>query len=232
MDISGLQKLTLLDYPGKVACTVFLYGCNYRCPFCHNAPLVTDSCPPPYMSEEKFLAFLDKRRGILDGVCITGGEPLLRENIIPFALKIKEKGFALKMDTNGSRPDMIKGLIAAGAVDKFAMDIKSSREKYPLLTGGYTDIASVERSVELLMTSGIDYEFRTTVVNPLHTKEDFEAIGEWIRGAAAYFLQRFSDSGEHIDAEGFSAYSDEEMHIFLDTVRKHVPLAKIRGEES
>lgn len=229
MDITGLQKLTLLDYPGKVACTVFLYGCNYRCPFCHNAPLVTDKAYPPEMSEEKFLSFLDKRKGILDGVCITGGEPLLREDILSFALKIKEKGFAVKIDTNGSRPDMIEKLIKAGAVDKFAMDIKSSPENYPLLTGGFTDISSVKRSVDILMNSGIDYEFRTTVVKPLHNAEDFVRIADWISGAKAYFLQSFSDSGEHIAADGFSAYSDEEMNVFLDTVKKHVPLAKIRG---
>ena len=231
MIISGLQKLTLLDYPGKVACTVFLSGCNFRCPFCHNALLVERPSEAENMSEEKFLSFLKKRVGILDGVCITGGEPLLRKDITEFALKIKALGFSVKIDTNGSRPDMIKELVDSGAVDKFAMDIKSSPEKYSLTAACDVNIDDIQRSVSLIMNSGVDYEFRTTVVNPIHTKYDFEEIGMLIKGAKAYFLQSFNDSGDLIDGEGFSAYGDEEMNGFLESVKKYVPNAKIRGKE-
>ena len=231
MIISGLQKLTLLDYPGKVACTVFLGGCNFRCPFCHNALLVERPGEAENISEEKFFDFLKKRQGVLDGVCITGGEPLLRKDIVEFALKIKSLGYSVKIDTNGSKPEMIKELIEKGAVDKFAMDIKSSLDKYTLAIGTDVDTEDIKRSVKYIMESGVCYEFRTTVVDPLHDESDFEEIGKLIEGADAYFLQSFADSGDLIDGEGFSAYSDEMMQTFLDTVKKKVPSARIRGKE-
>ena len=228
MIIKGLQKTTLLDFPGKVACTVFTAGCNFRCPFCHNASLVLSPDLTDQISEEEFFAFLKKRKNILDGVCITGGEPLLQKDIESFIEKIRETGLSVKLDTNGAYPARLKSIIDKGLVDYVAMDIKNSKEKYPITAGADVDIEKISESVDILMNSDIDYEFRTTVVKELHSVEDMKNIGKWISGAKKYFLQSFTDSGEIIE-DGFSAHSPEDMQKLLDTVTQYVPTAALRG---
>ena len=227
MKISGLQKLTLLDYPGKMACTIFTYGCNFRCPFCHNAMLVTEE-NSDNISEDEFFAFLKKRQGILDGVCISGGEPTLQKDLAEFIGKIKAFGYAVKLDTNGSQPEVLRNLIAENLLDYVAMDIKNSPAKYSLTCGREVDMVPIKESVSIIKESGIDHEFRTTTVRELHTAEDILSLSEWIKGAKRYFLQSFKDSGDLI-ASGFSAYSDGEMKELLSLVLPNVPNAQIRG---
>ncbi len=230
MFISGLQKLTLLDYPGRVACTVFTGGCNFRCPFCHNAPLVLPERLAQDTDEEQVLAFLRKRTGILDGVAITGGEPLIHKEIPAFLEKVKALGFSIKLDTNGSFPEMLESIVKAGLVDRVAMDIKNCPEKYAETIGLKDfDIAPVERSKSFLMECGIDYEFRTTVVKGIHTEESLLGAAEWIAGAKEYYLQQFKDSGDVIAIDGLSAYDEKEMHAFADAVARFVPSVKVRG---
>lgn len=228
MILKGLQKTTLLDFPEKVACTVFTGGCNMRCPFCHNASLVISPNENSDISEKEFFDFLSKRKNILDGVCITGGEPLLQRDIEDFMKKIKDMGFALKLDTNGSYPDRLRSIIDKGLVDYVAMDIKNSKEKYSLTAGVDIDISKISESITLLLRGKLPFEFRTTVVRELHTPEDIVSISEWISGAKAYFLQSFTDSGDII-ASGLSAYSPEEMKSILTLVQKNIPSAKLRG---
>ncbi len=230
MKLGGLQKLTLLDFPEKMACTVFTEGCNLRCPFCHNASLVVNLGQFEETKEEEVFALLAKRKGVLDGVAITGGEPLLHRDIDVFIDRIKALGFAVKLDTNGTFPDRLKNLIDTGRVDYVAVDIKNSPERYAETVGIKDfDVAPVRETVEILKNGKVDYEFRTTVVKPLFDKAAFEAIGKWISGAKKYFLQKFKDSGELIAADGLSGYTDEEMQEFLGVVKKYVPNAEIRG---
>ena len=228
MLIKGLQKTTLLDFPGKVACTLFTGGCNLRCPFCHNASLVISPDMSHLISEDEFFSFLNKRKAILDGVCITGGEPLLQKDIEDFILKVRALGFAVKLDTNGSYPDRLKSILDKKLVDYVAMDIKNQKEKYSLTCGVDVDTDDISRSISLLMSGDIEYEFRTTVVRELHTPQDIGEIGEWIRGAKRFFLQSFTDSGDIISS-GLSAYTPEEMAQILDFARKSVPSAELRG---
>ncbi len=229
MIIQGLQKLTLLDYPGRVACTVFTAGCNLRCPFCHNAGLVTHIDRSNIISEEELFSFLKKRQGILDGVCVSGGEPLLMPDIIPFIEKIKSFGFLVKLDTNGTFFERLREIVEKGIVDYVAMDIKNSPQKYPMTAGCESvDIDSVKKSVALLEENGIDHEFRTTVVRELHTEEDMKEIGKWLSGTKKYFLQGFIDSGDLI-GQNYSAYSPAEMAKMLDIIRLSVPSASLRG---
>ena len=229
MIIHGFQKLTLLDYPGHTACTVFSGGCNFRCPFCHNAGLVLSPGQYDTVEEEEILAFLKKRRGILDGVCITGGEPLLNPDTEEFAAKVKALGYLLKLDTNVSFPERLENMVNAGLVDYVAMDIKNCLKKYPLTVGkeGF-DTSPVERSVEFLRGGKVGYEFRTTVVREFHTEEDIREIGKWLAGVPRYFLQAFSDSGELI-GEGLHGYSPEEYKRLLSAVREYIPSAELRG---
>lgn len=229
MTIHGFQKMTLLDYPGKVACTVFTAGCNLRCPFCHNALLVTRPDPAAAFDPEEILAYLKKRVGLLDGVCVTGGEPLLQPDIGDFLLRIKEMGFAVKVDTNGTLPDRLRRLVESGAVDTVAVDIKNRREKYPLTVGlPDFDVAPVEETVRYLLSGAVDYEFRTTVVAELHTPEDIDAIGAWISGAPRYYLQNFVDSGELI-GEGLHAHPKEILEQMRAIAARHIPTVELRG---
>ncbi len=228
MKIAGLQKLTLLDFPGKMACTVFTEGCNFRCPFCHNALLV-EGDNPPFMSEEEFFSFLNKRQGVLEGVCITGGEPTLNPDLPDFIGKIKSLGFAVKLDTNGFLPGMLKNLIENSLLDYVAMDIKSSKEGYGKAVGIENfNTANIEESVELLKNSGMDFEFRTTVVKELHTEKEIKDMGTWLKGAPKYFLQAFSDSGNLL-GEGMHGYAKNEMEDLLKLLKKDIPSAQIRG---
>lgn len=201
MRICGLQKLAMVDYPGKLAATVFTGGCNLRCPFCHNALLVTRLEESPTIEQEEVLTFLASRRKLLDGMVLTGGEPLLQPGVIPFLEQVKQLGYAVKVDTNGCYPDVLEEILRRGLADYVAMDIKNSREKYPMTVGlSAFALTDVDRSIRLLSESGVDYEFRTTVVEQLHTGEDILAIGRWLSGAPTYALQRFVDSGNLISS--------------------------------
>lgn len=228
MEIHGLQKMTLLDFPGRVACTVFLGGCDFRCPFCHNFELV-ENPGPGIMTEEDFFSFLGKRRGLLDGVAVTGGEPCLRKDLADFLARIREMGYKVKLDTNGNSPAMLRRVLETGLADYVAMDIKNSPEKYARTVGlPVLDLAPIRESVKMLMESDTEYEFRTTAVAELHEREDFEKIGQWITGAKRYFLQAFTDR-DSVPFEGLHAPSGEQMRAFADAVRPFVPTVALRG---
>lgn len=227
MDINGIQKLTLLDYPGKCACTVFLAGCNLRCPFCHNASLVVGQAPRA-MTEEEFLAFLKKRQGLLDGVCVTGGEPTLRKDLPEFIRKIKELGYLVKLDTNGSGPEMLRQLLEEGLLDYVAMDIKNCPDRYAPICGGIDILPSVQESIHILMENKVEYEFRTTCVKPFHDTTALEAIGKWLEGTEHYYLQNFVDSGDLI-GWSVSGFSKEEMEALRQAVLPYIPNTRIRG---
>ena len=244
MEFGGIQKLTLLDYPEKTACTLFTIGCNFRCPFCHNTmflePYVCrdDSLPISY-DETEILSFLKTRQGLLDGVCISGGEPLMQNGLDSFIRKVKELGFLVKLDTNGNYPQKLAELINSGNVDYVAMDIKNALEKYGKTVGvAKCDIAPFTESVGILHSSPIDYEFRTTVVRDFHTVDDLKSIARWIAKTARmsknsdrqekYFLQGFIDS-EGVLQKGLSGYTAEEMQQLLDEVKKVLPTAELRG---
>ena len=228
MDIQGLQKMTLLDYPGKVACTVFLGGCDFRCPFCHNGELVL-SPAPAQMDQEELLAFLKKRRGLLDGVCITGGEPLLRPDLGQLLEAVKALGYPVKLDTNGSHPAALRDLAQRKLVDYVAMDIKNSPALYPLTAGvPELDLGPIRESVAFLLEGTVDYEFRTTVVREFHDGDSFRAIGPWLAGAKRYFLQSFVDR-DTVIREGLHPWDRESLQTFADLVRPWVPSVELRG---
>ena len=249
MRICGLNKMTLLDYPGRVACTIFIGGCNYRCPFCQNGSLVLTPMEEPEIQKEEIFAFLKKRQGILDGVAITGGEPTLSPGLPEFMQQIRDLGYDIKLDTNGTNPAMIKQLARDGLVQKVAMDIKACPENYPRLVG-WTEIeqapspqASEEADIaekykkklepvmetaDFLLEGKIDYEFRTTVIRELHTEKDFREIGRWIKGAKAYYLQAYRESGNVI-LPVFSSYTEEELEHFASILRETIDLVEIRG---
>lgn len=232
MRIHGLQKLTLLDFPGKIACTVFLGGCNMRCPFCHNGPLVI-GVDRGLMDSDDLLAFLDSRRGRLQGVCVSGGEPTIHPDLPELLSEIKSHGFAVKLDTNGTNPEMLYRLISDGLVDYVAMDIKNSIESYAI-TMGIDDperaeelIEAVRTSAALLMEGRVDFEFRTTLMRELHGEEEIEAIGRWLSGDEKFFLQTYRDEGDLL-VGGFTAHSEEEKKTLVNVLRRYIPKAKFR----
>lgn len=242
MKILGLQKLTLLDFPGRVAAIVFTGGCNFRCPFCQNSSLVLAPQTVPEIDEEEFRQFLRKRQGLLDGICVTGGEPTLHADLPEFLASVKDAGYLVKLDTNGTHPDMLESLLSDGLLDYVAMDIKAGPENYARVCGlealsGPTSsettkhlLSDVRRSVELLLNSGIEYEFRTTVVKGLHSARDFEEIASWLSGCRAYFLQSFRDCPEVLlENHPFSSFSEEEMRDFLTIIQRKIPQASLRG---
>ena len=231
MKIAGLQKLTLLDYPGKVACTVFTYGCNFRCPYCHNASIaVSDKALPDMLSVGELEAFLRKRQGMLDGVVVTGGEPTLQPDLQEMLQMIKALGYAVKLDTNGSRPDTVLDIIRNGLADRIAMDIKAAPDMYAEAVGlTHVDITAVDESRRIIMESGIDYEFRTTVVKGMHREADVIAIAKWIKGAKEYYLQQFKDSGDLIAPAGLSAFDEREMERFAEAAAPYVAAVSVRG---
>ena len=198
MKICGFNKTTLLDYPGCVAATIFLGGCNFRCPFCHNGDLVLKSGQMTGYEEKEVLAFLKKRRNVLEGVCITGGEPTLHAELPEFISKIKELGYLVKLDTNGSNPEMLKSLVKEKLIDYVAMDVKAPLAKYEKVCGVAVDVEKIKQSVEFLKQGEIPYEFRTTVVKELHTGEDILEIGRYLRGASKYFLQSYEESEQNL----------------------------------
>ena len=230
MIIKGLQKLTLLDFPDKMACTLFTFGCNFRCPFCHNASLVlADRASDDVMPEEEFFTFLSRRRGMLEGVCITGGEPTLQPDLADFIARVKDMGYAVKLDTNGYRPEVLRRLVEAGLLDYVAMDIKNSLPRYGETVGISRFVTTpVEVSMDYLMEGHVPFEFRTTLVRGLHTPEDIFAMGQRLAGPEAFFLQTFKDSGDLI--AGGEAFTPAETRDMLAALRKNVPNAQIRGE--
>lgn len=229
MQIHGFNKLTLLDYPGHLAATIFLGGCNMRCPFCHNASLVTKVSSQPVIPVEQVLEVLTKRKGVLEGVCITGGEPTLYHDLPDLIKEIKGLGYKVKLDTNGTNPAMIKLLVGEKLIDYVAMDIKNSREKYLITSGSsHLPLNLVEESVTFLLSSPLPYEFRTTVVKEYHTKDDMLLIGQWLNGAEAYFLQSYEDSGDVIQA-GLSSHSKETLTGYIELLTPYFKQISLRG---
>ena len=227
---TGLQKLTLLDFPGYVACTLFTRGCNMRCPFCHNASLVVRADEQKPYTHEEIMYFLKKRQGILDGVAITGGEPTLMPYLPDFMAEVRELGYKIKLDTNGTRPEVLRAVIERGLVDYVAMDIKNCRKKYGETIGfdSSYDLTPIDESIAVLMEGKADFEFRTTVSKTFHTPDDIKKIGEWLAGKEKFFLQQFKDSGDVI-GEGVEGYSEDEMKALLDKILPFVPNAQVRG---
>lgn len=227
MDIQGLQKLTLLDFPGHVACTVFLSGCDFRCPFCHNSELI--GAAPALMDDRELLTFLKKRQGILEGVAITGGEPTLRRELPGLLRDIRALGYPIKLDTNGNHPDALRTMLDEGLLDYVAVDIKNSPQKYAETIGlPRFDVSNIERSMALLRESGIDYELRTTAVAEYHDDESFRQIGPWIAGAKKYFLQCFTDR-DSVLTPGLHAPAREDMQRWAELIRPYAQQVQLRG---
>ncbi len=228
MLIGGLQKFSMIDYPGKTCAIVFTVGCNFRCPYCHN-PELQDGVGCQIWNEEDVLNFLETRKGKLDAVTITGGEPTLHDDLPDFLRKIKAMGFLIKLDSNGTRPRMLKKIFKEGLVDYHAMDIKGSYEKYSMVSGVVVDRVSIEKSIKLIMDMVPDYEFRTTIVKSQLAKEDFHGIGELIKGAKRYYLQKFIPS-KTLDKNFMNetTYSDEEFEELREIMLKYVDECKVR----
>ena len=229
MQIFGFNKTTLLDFPEHVACTVFTGGCNFRCPFCQNGDLVLHGGSLPVLDEEEVFRVLSKRKGILTGVCVTGGEPTLQRDLDVFLSRVKELGYLVKLDSNGYRPEVLQSLCERGLVDYFAMDIKSSPENYARTAGvKELDMGLIRESVDFIRSCGLDYEFRTTVVRELHSSGDFLSIGEWLKGCKAYFLQSYVES-EGVICKEFSSYSKEELEEFVMLLKPYIDNVSLRG---
>lgn len=231
MQILGLNKTTLLDYPGCVAATVFTGGCNFCCPFCHNRELVLEPSRENALSEKEVLEFLKKRKNVLKGICITGGEPTLQSDLLDFVARVREIGYRIKLDTNGYRPDVLQSLLEKGFLDYVAMDVKNCPGKYPLAAGmddetAEFDLGKITESIQILINSDIEYEFRTTVVKELHIIEDMVQIGEWIKGCKAYFLQKFQNHGNNI-AKGYHAPDDDSLKEMVQVISR---IPELRGK--
>lgn len=226
MKILGIQKLSLVDWDGHITCTVFAGHCNFACPFCHNSTLVSGE--EDIISENEILEYLDKRKNMLDSVCVSGGEPTLYHDLPDFIKKIKDMGYLVKLDTNGTNPEMVKYLVENRLIDYIAMDIKNSLEKYSLTAGRDCDHESIITSIKYIMNCGIDYEFRTTLIDGLHTEEDIVKIGNLLNGAKKYYLQKFVDSGNCI-ASGLTAINKERAQQFAKHLSKEISYVSLRG---
>lgn len=227
MNICGYQKTTLLDYPGHVAATIFTGGCNFRCPFCHNSDLLSKSVAT--VSEEEIFSFLQKRKNILSGICITGGEPTLQPDLVEFIEKVRSLGYKVKLDTNGYRPQIISDLLSRNMLDYIAMDIKAGFSNYPKVSGILNiNIETIKESISIIENSGIDYEFRTTAVKELHTKQDFFEITEMISSQSPYYIQSFKDSG-NVLIPGLSSCDKETLEYYLSIVQEKLPNSSLRG---
>lgn len=228
MIIGGITNLTLLDYPEKVACAVFTVGCNFRCPFCHNSTLVCGN-DGKQLSVVEVLRFLQKRRNVLEGMCLTGGEPLIQNGVEEFLQAVKALGYSVKLDTNGSYPERLKSLVTKGLVDYVAMDVKNSKDKYVVTAGcNDSDLDKIQQSIDYLKSGVVDYEFRTTVTGNLHTEQSIGDMACWLAGAKRLYLQKFVNSGDLIDMNTIGC-DDDTMKRYLDVVRKYVPNAELRG---
>ncbi|MBP5466953.1 MAG: anaerobic ribonucleoside-triphosphate reductase activating protein [Clostridia bacterium] len=229
MDIFGLEKLSLVDYDGLIAATVFTAKCNFRCGFCHNAALVLDYNAIPPIRESEVLDYLKKRKGVLEGLCITGGEPTLNPDLPEFIKKVKDIGYSVKVDTNGTNPEMVKLLVKEGLADYFAVDIKNDKENYAEIIGFKAfDTSKVEKTVEFLLSGKTRYEFRTTLIAEYHKAENIKRIAEWIKGADKYFMQKFK-SGENCISQNLSPVPTETAEKFAETVRPYVKRVDLRG---
>lgn len=229
MNICGYQKTTLLDYPGHVAATFFTGGCNFRCPFCHNSDLLLKPDSTSLISEEEIFSFLKKRKNVLSGICITGGEPTLQPDLKDFIIKVRALGYKIKLDTNGYRPEVIASLLKDNLLDYIAMDIKSGFSNYTNVSGvPNLDIHKIKESISIIENSSIDYEFRTTVVNELHSEQDFYEISKMISPNSPYFIQSFKDSG-NILTPGLTSCDTETLNQFLSIVKDKLPNSQLRG---
>lgn len=228
MKICGLTKTTLLDYPGKVATTVFLGGCNFRCPFCHNGDLVLYSQKMPVYEMDEIMAFFQKRKNVLEGVCISGGEPTLYDDLPKFITDIKNMGYLVKLDTNGTNPQMMTELVDEKLVDYIAMDIKASPNLYEKVCNSLVDMESIQASVNFLLEGKIPYEFRTTMVKEFHTMKEMDEIGQWIKGAKSYYLQNYQETDKNI-CKGFHAFEKEEMEAIREQLGKYIKNVVCRG---
>lgn len=228
MDFHGIEKLSLVDFDDKVSCTLFTSSCNFRCPFCHNSALVVGK-DQPIIDHDYIYNYLKSRVGILDAVVITGGEPTLHKDLIDEIRKIKEFGYLVKLDTNGTNPEMLKQLVNEKLIDYVAIDIKNSKEKYALTTGlKNLDLSKIEETVNYLLENHIPYEFRTTLIKEFHTDEDMEKIGKWLKGASSYRLQRFIDSPYCIE-QGLHEVEEKDALRFKDIVSKYIDDVKLRS---
>jgi len=228
MIISGMQKLTLVDYPEHTACIIFTQGCNFRCPFCHNSDLVKDANNSNKIDEQVLFDYLDKRKGLVDGVCISGGEPLLQKDIELFIKKIKEKGYKVKLDTNGSKPNILKKLIDSNLVDYVAMDVKNTFSKYNLTTGVDINIDDIKESINILKNSNIDYEFRTTIAKELHSFDDIREILDYLGPKVKYYIQNYNDC-DTVLKKGLSSFDDNELLEMKKNLERKYPNIVIRG---
>ena len=229
MDIYGLEKLSLVDYDGFVAATVFTGSCNFRCGFCHNSALVLDYNALPPIAESEILEYLNKRKGVLEGLCITGGEPTLNPDLPEFIKKVKDIGYSVKVDTNGTNPEMVKLLVKEGLADYFAIDIKNDRENYAEIIGFKTfDTKKIEKTVEFLLSGKVKYEFRTTLIAEYHKADNMRRIAEWIKGADKYFMQKFK-SGENCISQNLSPVPIETAQEFAEIIRPFVKQVGLRG---
>ena len=237
MRIAGMQKMTLLDFPGKMAAIVFTGGCNFACPYCHNSELISWGDDVPLMAEEEVFAYLNKRKNVLEGLVISGGEPTLQRGLEDFIRRVRDLGYLIKLDTNGTTPDILKDLCGKGLIDYVAMDVKGLGSLGPRICG-LTKLdpaaqnvlqANMQESIDYLLTGSVAYEFRTTLVQGLHTAADVEGIAARIRGASAYFLQNYRESDTVFCKDGLSPFSREQLEDFLTIVKKYVPAAQIRG---
>lgn len=229
MNVFGMEKLSMVDYDGKIAATIFTGGCNFRCPFCHNSSLVLDYQTLLKIDEQEVLTYLEKRKGLLDGVCVSGGEPTLQKDLSLFLEKVKKLGYSIKLDTNGTNPNAVKSLKENGLVDYFAMDIKNSKEDYAKIIGFDSyDTTNVEKTVELFLGGDYDYEFRTTLIKEYHSMQNIKAIGEWIKGAKKYFLQKYIDSDTCI-LGGLSPVSESVAKEYVTLLKNYIPNTYLRG---
>lgn len=229
MNIRGINKTTLLDYPGHVAATIFVGGCNMRCPFCHNSELVLNENKLDLISEKELFAFLEKRQGILEGICITGGEPTLYTDLEVMIRRIREYGYLVKLDTNGYNPEVLKQLIDKKLLNYVAMDIKGAPANYQKASGlGAIDLTKISTSVQLLKESNVDSEFRTTVVKGIHKEEEFHEIGKWLMGAKAYYLQAYREN-ENVMEKGYESFSKQVMKNMEKIAKQYVDRVEIRG---
>ncbi len=230
MVIHGIQKLTLVDFPGHPAAILFSGKCNFRCPFCQNAPLVVGSDEEPVLDNDEIFDFLKKRKRMLEGIVMTGGEPTINADLIPFLSSLKDLGYLVKLDTNGYRPDVLREAVEKGVVDYVAMDIKTSLDEYPKLCGvNNIDTSRIKESIDYLMSDKVDYEFRTTVVEPLHHEENFKKIGEMTKDCKRYFLQSFVESGNILGKNCFPP-SSEQLQSYLETLNSYIENVSIRDK--
>lgn len=229
MKFAGFQKLTLLDFPGKTACTAFTAGCNFRCPFCHNSGIAFSDQAYAQIDEDEILEYLISRRGKIDGLCISGGEPLLHDGVLPFIARVKAEGFLVKLDTNGSFYDTLKKIVDGKLCDYIAMDVKNLPEKYAASVGVAANTENIVRSIELLKSGAVEYEFRTTSVKELNSREDFKALAKLLVGAKRFYLQKYRYS-EQVPSDSFTAYSGAEMREIIEEMRSAgLTCASLRG---